>query len=242
MVNSTQTRVAVGIAAVVWFAIAFFSGDHHGQWTALKAFSTGGSLATLALLAYDRWIWAWPLVRRLTGKPNLNGTWRGELHSDFLRDGKKIDPIPTAIRVKQTNSQLYVTLFTGESFSVTEMSELVKEADERWRLSFVYTNKPRAEVRSRSDQHQGVCELYITGLDDSLTGNYFTGRKTTGEMKFTDWSKARYGDAVTALAASDFTKPKPFANRYSTAWLIAQKNGPNSLPRKKSRSGRRIKA
>jgi len=213
MVNSTQTRVAIGIAAVVWFVIAFMSGDHDGQWTALRAFSTAGSIATLVLLAYDRWIWAWPLVRRATGKPNLNGTWRGELRSDFMRDGKKIAPIPTVIRVKQTNSQLWVTLFTGESSSVTEMSELVKEADERWRLTFVYTNKPRAEVRSRSDQHQGVCELYITGLDDSLTGNYFTGRKTTGEMKFTEWSKVRYGDAATALAASDFSKPKPFANR-----------------------------
>lgn len=213
MVNSTQTRVIVGIAAVVWFAIAFLGGDRDGQWTALRAFSVAGSIATLALLAYDRWVWAWPVVRRMTGKPNLNGTWRGELRSDFVRDGKRIDPIPTAIRVKQTNSLVLVTQFTGESSSVTEMSELVKEADERWRLTFVYTNKPRAEVRSRSDQHQGLCELYIAGRDDSLNGNYFTSRKTTGEMKFTEWSGIRFGDATTALASAHFGKPKPFANR-----------------------------
>lgn len=117
------------------------------------------------------------------------------------------------IRVKQTNSSIIVTLFTGESSSVTEISELVKEADDRWRLSFVYTNKPRAEVRSRSDQHQGLCELYVTGMDDALGGHYFTSRKTTGELTLNEWSARRYSDAASALAATNFGKPTPFAGR-----------------------------
>lgn len=211
MSASIKPRIAIGIAAVVWLVIAFVSGDTDGQWTALRAFSIAGSIATLLFLVYDRWAWAWPWIRWFTGKPNLNGTWRGELQSDFVRDGKQIDAIPTVIRIKQTDSTIYVTLFTGESSSITEQSELVREADDRWRLTFVYTNKPRAEVRSRSDQHQGLCELYIAGMDDRLSGNYFTSRKTTGEMKFDEWSKKKYGDANTALAASDFANPKVFA-------------------------------
>lgn len=214
MVNSTQTRVVIGIAAIIWFVVAFISGDHNGQWTALRTFSTAGSVVTLLFLAYDRWIWALPLVRMFTRKPNLNGTWRGELHSDFERDSKKIDPIPAAIRIKQTNSQVWVTQFTGESSSITEMSELVKEVDDRWRLTFVYTNRPRAQVRSQSDQHQGLCELYLAGLDDSLSGSYFTSRKTTGEVEFSEWSKARYGDAASAIASSNFSKPNPFVIRH----------------------------
>jgi hypothetical protein len=95
---------------------------------------------------------------------------------------------------------------------------------EKWNLMTALEDKLRAytkpssevqpirlkEVRSRSDQHQGTCELYVTGMDDALGGHYYTSRKTTGEMTFTEWSTQRYGDAATALAAANFGKPKPF--------------------------------
>jgi hypothetical protein len=210
MISSLQTRIAIGIAALIWLAIAFFSGHTDGQWTALKAFSIAGSAVTLLFLGYNRWGWAWSIIRKFSGKPNLNGTWRGQLQSDFIRDGKTIDPIPAVIRIKQTNSDIVVTLFTGESSSVTEMSELAKEPDDRWKLTFVYTNRPRPEVSSRSDQHQGLCELYVTGRNDSLGGKYFTSRKTTGELTFGEWSKHKFGDAASALSSDDFGTAKPF--------------------------------
>jgi len=210
MINSMRVRIAIAIAAIVWLIIAIFSGDHDGQWTALRTFSTSGSVVTLVFLAYEKWIWAWTPVRFLTKKPNLNGTWRGELQSDYLRDGKPIAPIPTVIRIKQTDSMVLVTLFTGESSSITQLSDFVKEPDDRWRLTFLYTNKPRPEVSDRSDQHQGVCELYITGKSDSLGGVYFTNRKTQGEMRFSAWSKHKYSDAASALESNEFGSAKPF--------------------------------
>ena len=210
MISSTRIRIAVAIAALVWLAIALFSGDYGSQWTALRTFSLAGSIATLGFLVYDKWVWAWWPVRFFTKKPNLNGTWRGELQSDYLRDGLPIDPIPTVIRIKQTDSVVLVTLFTGESSSVTQLSEFVKEADDRWRLTFLYTNKPRPEVSTRSDQHQGLCELYITGESNALGGSYFTSRKTKGEMKFTEWSERKYSDAASALASKEFGTAKLF--------------------------------
>lgn len=208
--GSTRTRIAIAIAALVWLVTAIFSGDHDSQWTALRTFSIAGSVATLGFLVYDKWVWAWRPVRFFTKKPNLNGTWRGELQSDYSRDGKPIDPIPTVIRIKQTDSVVLVTLFTGESFSTTQLSEFVKEADDRWRLTFLYTNKPRPEVSIRSDQHQGLCELYITGENNKLAGNYFTSRKTKGEMRFAEWSSRKYLDAESALVSKEFGVAKMF--------------------------------
>lgn len=192
---------------MVWCRI--FSGDS-SQWTALRTVSLAGTATTLLFLAHNRWMWSWPAIRFFTNKPNLNGTWRGELRSDSVRDGKRIDPIPAVIRVKQTNSSIQVTLFTGESSSVSELSELKKQEDDRWRVLFTYTNKPRREVSSRSEQHQGLCELFVTGNNDSLGGTYFTSRKTKGEMSFSEWHKTKYSDAASALASQDFSSAQPF--------------------------------
>ncbi|WP_169333751.1 hypothetical protein [Nocardia higoensis] len=211
--DSLRPRIAIALAAAIWLIIAVVSGRNDGQWVALRTFSIAGALVTLSFLVYERWGWAWRFVRFFTGKPNLNGTWRGELRSDFVRDGKRIDPIPTVLRIKQTDSSVWVTLFTGESSSTTDMGKLVNESDDRWRITFVYTNRPRQEVRSRSDQHQGVCELYITGRGDSLGGSYFTSRKTTGELHFSEWSQLRYADAASALTASEFGTANPFVRQ-----------------------------
>ncbi|WP_280200588.1 hypothetical protein [Nocardia cyriacigeorgica] len=210
MSSSLRPRIAIGVAALLWLAIAVLSGRHDGQWVALRTFSIAGAVVTLGFLVYERWGWAWRFVRFFTGKPNLNGTWRGELQSDFERDGRRIDPIPTVLLIKQTDSSIWVTLFTGESSSTTEMGKLVNEDDGRWRVTFVYTNRPRPEVSARSNQHQGVCELYVTGRGDALGGSYFTSRKTTGELKLREWSKHKFHDAASALASDEFGPARIF--------------------------------
>ncbi|MBF4996655.1 hypothetical protein IRT45_05735 [Nocardia sp. BSTN01] len=211
MGGSLRPRIAIGSAAAIWLIIAIVSGRHDGQWLALRTFSMAGAVVTLGFLVYERWGWAWPFVRYFTGKPNLNGTWRGELQSDFERDGRRIDPIPTVLLIKQTDTAIWVTLFTGESSSTTGMGQLVKESDDRWRVTFVYTNKPRPEVSSRSNQHQGVCELYVTGRGNSLGGSYFTSRKTTGELRLKEWSRHKYHDSASALTSEEFGTPRVFA-------------------------------
>lgn len=206
----TIIRLSIGVAAAVWLSLALFT-QADDSTAVLRGFSSAASITTLIYLAYDKWIWSWRLVRKISGKPDLRGTWRGLLHSDFLRDGKPIDPIPTVMRIKQTNSTQFITLFTGESSSVTEQSQLTKEGDDRWRLSFVYSNRPRPGVSHRSEQHQGLCELYVTGKNDSLGGTYFTSRKTKGEITLEEHSKTMYADAKSALSGEDFGQPNILA-------------------------------
>jgi hypothetical protein len=215
MIDQTKTKLIVGIVAAVWFLVAVFTGGAVST-TALKTVSIAGTVVTILFLLYDRYIWRWRTVRKFTGVPLIQGTWRGTLRSDYVQPGEDSPgpPIPTVIRIKQTASTFAVTLFTREPESITEQGRLTREPDDRWRLSWLYVNTPRPAVQHRSHQHRGVCDLYLSGRDgESLTGRYSTSRKTTGELSFGEWSKHSYGDAQSALEASDFAKAEPFVRR-----------------------------
>lgn len=207
-----QAKIIIGIAAIVGLVVAFVFKGESAQGIALKTFSIASSVTAIGLLVYDRWVWRYAVVRFFSSKPDFNGTWRGALRSDYLKDGLPIPPIPAALRIKQTNSTISVTLFTAESSSETTLSELTRLPDDRWRLRFAYTNTPRPSVRSRSDQHQGLCELYVSGEGNTLSGSYFTSRRTTGELHFDEWSKTLFAGANAAAAAENFGTPSPFVN------------------------------
>lgn len=157
-------------------------------------------------------------MRIFTGKPLVAGTWRGTVKSDYVPPGKSkpLPPIASIIRIEQTDSKIYVTLFTGESQSVSELGRLTKEPDGRWRITWQYVSSPRPPVRHRSAVHQGVCDVYLTGrYGETLTGQYFTNRKTVGEVYFSEWSIRQYADAESAFKGADFTQAHPFIRKPS---------------------------
>jgi hypothetical protein len=215
---NTRIKIAIGIAAIVWLVIALLA-HQTTSTTALRTTSIAASVVTIIFLLYDRYLWRWPIVRAFTGKPLIAGTWRGVLKSDYVPPGKSkpVPPIATAIRIEQTDSSIYATLFTGESQSISEMGRLMKETDGRWRITWQYINSPRPPMRHRSSVHQGVCDVYLAGLHgETLAGQYFTNRKTGGEVHLREWSKQKYSDAESALKGSDFTQAHPFsANPFS---------------------------
>src|SRR5215469_3547136 len=177
---NTQTKIAIGIAAGIWFLIAVLTNQAVSN-VALKTVSIVASVVTIFFLLYDRIIWKLPPVRVVTGKPVVAGTWRGTLQSDYVHPGENDPrpPIPAVIRITQTDSSIFVTLFTSESESTTEQGRILKEADGRWRMSWLYVNNPRPSLQYRSSIHHGVCDLYLSGQHgELLTGRYFTSRKT----------------------------------------------------------------
>lgn len=209
--DKTRTQITVAIVASVLFVLALTAGktDYH---TPLRLYSIAVPVVTYAFIAYDRFIWRLKWVRKFTKRPLLAGSWRGTLVSDYKKpDGSGIPPIPTSLYITQTNSTLTVTLFTGESSSVSEQAKLSHEADGRWRLHWLYENKPKATVRHRSDRHEGVAELYLVFPGgEELEGEYFTDRNTKGTFSFDEWSKRPYGSAESAHNGGDFEKPHPF--------------------------------
>ncbi len=211
MLSRTKQQVIIGIVAVVWLILALLTGKPLSP-TPLKLYSIGGTAVTVCLIAYERYIWRWKWVRRLTGTPSLAGTWRGTLVSSYVRpDGTQVPPIPIALRITQTASALSITLFTDESSSISKHAQLARVSDGRWSLNWLYENTPRPTVRHRSERHCGAAELWIGGANgDELSGEYFTDRLTRGELRFAEWSPKHYGGAESALNAADFGTPNPF--------------------------------
>lgn len=119
--------------------------------------------------------------------PDLNGTWEGTLVSTWRNPttGEPIPPIPTTIWIRQTPLSMSVRLRTGESTS--HSMHCILEADPeagRFRVWYSYDNRPRAELATRSGQHQGFAWLEndVDTAPNQLTGQYYTSRGTTGDM------------------------------------------------------------
>ncbi len=202
-----RVQIVAAITAILGFVLPIVYGGTNSPANALRVYSFSVSAVIVLFFIYDRFVWHWPLVRKWTKKPDLRGTWKGELKSSYLRDGKPLEPISSILRIRQTNSSQQVTLFTGESASVTEQSQMVKEPDDRWRLAWTYSNVPRASVRHRSDCHLGTAEVTFDPRE-GLVGSYYTDRLTRGEMSFPVRSRKLYASVGGATKDStSFTTP-----------------------------------
>jgi hypothetical protein len=177
VVSRTQQQFIVGVVAVVWLVLALLAGQAMTP-TPLKLYSVAGTVVTLFVLAVDRYLWRFRIVRRFTGMPSLAGTWRGTLTSSFeVSPGVASPPIPIAILITQTASRMTATLFSADSSSVSQRVQLEQRSDGRWSLVWLYENTPFQAVRTRTGRHTGAAELTVEGeLGDSLRGSYFTDR------------------------------------------------------------------
>ena len=73
----------------------------------------------------------------------------------------------------------------SSSFSMAASFHIDDDSDAK-SISYVYTNTPRVSVRDRSVVHDGAAVLrVITATELRLEGEYWTNRKSTGEMNLT---------------------------------------------------------
>ena len=86
------------------------------------------------------------------------------------------------LEIKQTLLSVNVVFITGESRSKSILSSIEKIEDE-WQLTYCYLNVPKAKVRDRSAIHYGTALLCIENPEE-IHGQYYTDRKTTGDMTF----------------------------------------------------------
>jgi len=152
----------------------------------LVVFILGAVLTPLANLLW-RFFWRrFPAVERATF-PDLNGTWEGQMVTTWkdLETGAAPPPIPTTVWIKQSLLSTTVRLQTGESHSHSTRCHLEADCGAGvYRVWYSYDNRPKAEVSHRSARHEGVAwlELDIGEDRNRLVGQYFTDRRTTGDM------------------------------------------------------------
>lgn len=144
---------------------------------------------TIIYLIFTIWAWRWRLFSGwLIPFPYLGGTWRGTIVSTWINPetGATPPPIEAILVIRHRFDSISCTLFTAESESQSNAAALqLEDGSDRKVLSYNYTNDPRVSVRGRSERHSGAAILKLVSQPTMrLTGEYWTSRKTTGEMDF----------------------------------------------------------
>jgi len=144
---------------------------------------------TILYVLFTTWAWRWRLFTGwLIPFPYLGGTWRGTIASTWNNPetGTRPAPIEAILVIRHKFDSISCTLFTTESESQSDAAALqLDDGSDRKILSYNYTNDPRVSVRGRSERHTGAAVLRLaTQPQMRLTGEYWTSRKTTGEMDF----------------------------------------------------------
>lgn len=137
----------------------------------------GEAISGTAIIAtlYEKWAWRYIPIENT---PKLFKEYEGVFVSDYDNAERS-----ARLEIKQTLLTVQVTLITGESRSKSISSSIDTILNEK-QLTYCYLNTPQAMVRHRSEIHYGTAMLCVENPNE-IHGQYFTDRKTTGDMKFT---------------------------------------------------------
>ena len=121
--------------------------------------------------------------------PDLTGTWEGTLATAWANPetGEVPPAIDVRLVIRHYFDRIGCVLYTAESMSWSTAATLYSnDADAIKRLSYTYINQPKASVRDRSAISNGAAVFrIIEGKIRRLEGQYWTDRKTTGDMALT---------------------------------------------------------
>jgi hypothetical protein len=199
--TNIQLKVLIGLVVVIW-AVVLVAQGHHVPLDYLKAFSYSVTGASFALVLWERWLWSWRIFRPwLTTRPDLRGTWKGHLISDWIDPNTKQGrgQIEGYVVIRQTYSNTDVRLLTAESGSVSLSATIFADNVGIQTLAVVYRSTPRILLRERSPIGHGGMLLYVRGTPvHQLDGEYWTDRATKGEITLTFRSSKCYHDYTQA--------------------------------------------
>lgn len=209
MMTRNQITAFLGLSVALWAGLLLWRGIPV-TLPLLAPFSIVVGAVSGILLAFDRWVWHWPVFRGwLVRRPYLHGTWRAEIVSDWVdpSTGTGIPPIMAFMVVRQTGSALSLRLLTPESRSESVSAGVEVCTDGTFEINVAYRNRPGSPFRHRSEVHYGAMLLTTESSTPArLEGEYWTDRKTIGSVTLTDRRRGHpttFTEAEGAFAASD---------------------------------------
>jgi hypothetical protein len=190
MLTRLHITLLLAAAAAVW-TIALIVRGVPVTAELLIPFGIAVSALTLLCVGFNKWCWRYFVFKGwLVQRPWLQGTWRVVLQSSWIdpETNQPIPPINGYIVIHQTFSALILRLYTPESGSASVAASILASEDCLFRVVTTYQNEPSAALRGvRSEIHYGAMLLNVH--DDppqSLSGHYWTDRKTTGTIELSD--------------------------------------------------------
>lgn len=175
---------------LIWISILCSKGiDLSVTLESAKEIPAAAGYFGILTIIFSEWGWRIPVFQKwLVLVPNLNGTWKGTLQTDWKNPetGEVPGPIDAILVIKQNLYHISIVQMTRESKSWSRSAAVNIDSGNQLKiLDFVYSNKPRVSVQDRSTAHEGACSIEIIDKPSRrLLGKYWTDRKTKGEMDF----------------------------------------------------------
>jgi SMODS-associating 2TM, beta-strand rich effector domain len=190
MINVRQEAsewIRVGVLVAVWSTLLYISKVGLViNWESVKQLPTVITVYATLSYAFTTWLWRIPLLQGwLVPYPDLQGTWQGEIRTTWrdAENGISGTPIPVILVIRQTFSSLSCTMHTITSDSRSTAAQLSHDPDGTIRLTYNYTNRPRAVVRDQIPMHDGAAILrLVLRPKRCLEGEYWTNRRSIGDI------------------------------------------------------------
>jgi len=188
--------VRLGSLLAIWVAILYLSKSVLAiNWDSLKQLPAAVTVYVALSYVSTKWLWRLPIFQGwFVPFPDLQGIWQGEIRSTWTdqKESRALRPIQATFVIRQDFLSINCVMHTKESDSYSTAALISRDEESgRLRLSFNYTNKPRPTSRDRMAIHYGAAILQIgDGPTRVLQGEYWTSRRTTGEISLKFESKA----------------------------------------------------
>jgi len=187
----------IGVSIVVFFGLIFlFKIDEITFIKTIKLLPKVVTIDLIIIAIFSSLLWKLRIFKGwLVPFPNLNGTWKGTIQTTWVdpKTNERPAPIPAILTIKQSFFKISCVMRTGEMTSRSIISDFALDKDNQMkRLIYSYDSNPIQTVKERSPQHCGTMVLDIVeGKKKKLIGEYWTGRKTTGNIEMTYWKKEK---------------------------------------------------
>lgn len=166
------------VAIIIFCLRCFFSGTKIiSEFSMYDLYGYAGeaiAFSAFVMFMYEKWWWKYNPFEET---PVLKKKYKGTLLSTY--DGIERN---ATLEIKQTLLSTTIICITGESRS-NSIASSIKKLQGEWQLIYCYLNVPQANVRDRNAIHYGTALLCIENPEE-IKGQYFTDRKTTGDMHF----------------------------------------------------------
>ena len=189
-----------GLFAVCFIAVGLATGaEVRDVWSALKIAYKTVPILLIVWMVFVLYAWKWRIFRNwLVPFPCLEGTWQGHLQTTWKNPdtGEVPGPIPVLLTIRQTFGRISCVMRTAEMTSRSYGADFWIDNDEQVRkLAYCYASVPSVLIPDRSQPHDGAMLFEIIGEPaQKLRGNYWTTRKTTGEVALTFKCRERLDD------------------------------------------------
>lgn len=187
----------VAISFVIFIGIAYFlPTEDKTLFNYVRIIPMVVTIDVVISLLFVKYLWKLPIFKGwLVPYPNLNGTWKGMIRSNWVNPetGKNPDLIPVILTINQSLFHISCVMRTKEMTSYSFVSGFsIDEDNQVKRLSYSYNSKPKQSVRPRSPEHFGTIVFdIIQNSSLRLDGEYWTERNTTGSIEMEYWKSEK---------------------------------------------------